>query len=83
MKMKHRNWCWLLIIRGIRQKFLVHTNKKRLKQLFEFCFDIVYEPGKENKIVDALSQVHEKEKLKTIVSTPICLQEKEIYEEVQ
>lgn len=43
----------------------------------------MYEPGKENKIVDALSQVHEKEKLKTIVSTPICLQEKEIYEEVQ
>lgn len=55
----------------------MHTNKKRLKQLFEFCFDIVYEPGKENKIVDALSQVHEKEELQTIVSTPANLSTRE------
>lgn len=53
-----------------------------MAKLLGFHFDIVYKPGREYRIADALSRIHEDAKSKTIVSTLVWLQTRDVHEEV-
>lgn len=73
------------------QKSLKHLLEQRITtsdqqcwmaKLMGFHFDIVYKPGRENRAADALSRIHEEAELKTIISTPVWLQGRDVYDEV-
>ena len=70
-------------LRHLLQQRLTTTNQHCwLSKLMGYQFEIVYKPGAENKVADALSRIEENQEMNSIISSPYWLDFTRIKEEI-
>jgi len=67
----------------LQQRITTAEQQHWIAKLLGYQFEVVYKPGPDNKVVDALSRVFEDGELRNIISFPIWLQGKQVQGEQQ
>ena len=71
-------------LRYVLQQWLTTTDQHCwLSKLMGYQFEIIYKPGAENKVVDALSRIEEVQELNSVISNPHWVDFSTIKEEIK